>query len=279
MKMRFAALLLMFLLTPAAHAEPLRMLVWNVESGGSDPEVIASALTEFDGYHLFGLSEVSRGDFTKYRDAVAADEESSYRYIGTITGGEDRLLFVYDTRRLSLNGFSELFNHRGTPLNDGRWRHRSPLVAHFYDKTQKTEFLVVLNHLARGDADLRTLQAKGLRQWAASQSLPVVVIGDLNFDYQIDNGRGNEAFDEFFRDEVFTWVKPEPLENTNYYDGDGDGLDDYPNSILDFAAVAGAAKKWPARSKVIVRAGDFPDDDSTSDHRPVEVELEIPGAR
>ena len=126
MNTRVAALLLTFMLAQAAHAEPLRMLVWNVESGGSDPDVIAAALTKFDGYHLFGLSEVSRSDFTRYRDAVAADEESYFRYIGTITGGEDRLLFIYDTRRLSLNGFSELFNHRGTPLNDGRWRHRSP---------------------------------------------------------------------------------------------------------------------------------------------------------
>ena len=33
----------------------------------------------------------------------------------------------------------------------------------------------------------------------------------------------------------------------------------------------GTSKDWVTRSRVIVREGDFPDDDSTSDHRPVEV--------
>ena len=34
--------------------------------------------------------------------------------------------------------------------------------------------------------------------------------------------------------------------------------------------VAQGARDWPARSSVVVREGDFPDDENTSDHRPVE---------
>ena len=37
--------------------------------------------------------------------------------------------------------------------------------------------------------------------------------------------------------------------------------------------VAGAAKDWNAECQVIVREGDFPDDESTSDHRPVYLQL------
>ena len=47
----------------------------------------------------------------------------------------------------------------------------------------------------------------------------------------------------------------------------------YPDSMLDFSFLAGAAKDWKAECRVIVRDGDFPDDDKTSDHRPVELIL------
>jgi hypothetical protein len=51
------------------------------------------------------------------------------------------------------------------------------------------------------------------------------------------------------------------------------GVDRYPDSMLDFSFVAGAAKNWKAECRAIVRDGDFPDDDKTSDHRPVELNL------
>ncbi|MDA0991027.1 MAG: hypothetical protein O3A51_09780 [Verrucomicrobia bacterium] len=41
--------------------------------------------------------------------------------------------------------------------------------------------------------------------------------------------------------------------------------------MLDFTFVAGAAKDFKCENRVIVRDGDFPDDKSTSDHRPVEL--------
>ena len=67
------------------------------------------------------------------------------------------------------------------------------------------------------------------------------------------------------------WVEPEKLVDTNWSDRDDDEVDDYPHSCLDFTFVAGKAKLWHSRSRVIVRDGDFPDDDKTSDHRPVEL--------
>ena len=50
-----------------------------------------------------------------------------------------------------------------------------------------------------------------------------------------------------------------------------DGADAYPDSCLDFAFVAGVARAWQSTSRVIVRVEDFPDDETTSDHRPVEL--------
>ena len=102
-------------------------------------------------------------------------------------------------------------------------------------------------------------------------TLPVIAIGDYNFDYVFATGQGNAAFDIFMQDDVLTWVEPEELIDSNWYDGNADGLDDYPGSVLDFAFVANDAKKWNPKAKVIVREGDFPDSDQTSDHRPMEL--------
>ena len=64
--------------------------------------------------------------------------------------------------------------------------------------------------------------------------------------------------------------------DSNWYDPEGDGEDNYPGSILDFAFVSGPAIEWPAESNVIVREGDFPDDEKTSDHRPLELLIQLP---
>ena len=40
--------------------------------------------------------------------------------------------------------------------------------------------------------------------------------------------------------------------------------------------MAGAAKGWDAKCSVVVRPGDFPDDQTTSDHRPVSCVIDVP---
>ena len=141
------------------------------------------------------------------------------------------------------------------------------------DRSSGIEFIVMTNHLARGNADLRTQQAIGLREWARDQNVAVINIGDFNMDYSFVTQRGNDAFPEMLRDNVWQWVKPTEFIDTNWSDPDGDGQDNYPDSMLDFAFVAGPAKDWKPVCKVIVRDGDFPDDETTSDHRPIELAI------
>jgi hypothetical protein len=78
-------------------------------------------------------------------------------------------------------------------------------------------------------------------------------------------------FTEMLRDNVWQWVRPEELIDTNW--SDPDGLDNFPGSMLDFAFVAGPAKDWQPANNVIVRDGDFPNNAATSDHRPIELLL------
>jgi endonuclease/exonuclease/phosphatase family metal-dependent hydrolase len=260
----------LLLVSPAA-AEPLRIVSWNVESDGNDPAVIAEQLVELGPASIIALQEVHSRNIGRYGNAVQQGLARSYRYVSSNTGRSDRLMILYDSSTLDLVEVRELFSHEALTLND--WRHRSPLVAHFKHQASGQEFLFVTVHLARGNAALRTEQARGLREWAREQTLPVVAAGDFNMDFDFGTRSGNEAFVEFQQDSVWKWLPPDPLADTNWADTDGDGRDNYPDSMLDFAFVAGAAKAWPATSTVLVRPGDFPDDERTSDHRPIQLNI------
>ena len=71
------ALPILLALTNPAIAEPLRILAWNVESGGSSPAKIAEQLGQFRDYHIVGLAEVGRADFARYTAAVAGENRES----------------------------------------------------------------------------------------------------------------------------------------------------------------------------------------------------------
>ena len=245
----------------------ISILAWNVESGGNDPEIIAKQLGEMSGYDVYCLSEVAAENFDRYTAALSANFQS----INGRTGRNDRLQISFNSDRLELLETKELMEYRDFVLNNGT--HRSPLYVRLQDKATGIQFIVMTNHLARGNAELRKEQAIGLREWARDQNVGVINIGDFNMDYDFHTERGNDAFPEILQDNIFSWAKPVELIDTNWADNDGDGNDNYPDSMLDFAFVAGPAKDWNPVCRVIVREGDFPDDKSTSDHRPIELKV------
>ena len=249
---------------------------WNIESGGNDPGLIADQLKAFaekGDYQVFALSEVEKYDIYRKRfDSIG--KQGQWQTIlgasGVNEGREnDRLMILYDSTRLNLIESQELNRFGDFRLNSGR--HRSPLVARFECERSEMQFLLIHNHLARGDAEFRVEQAAGLREFARADSVAKIAVGDYNFDYVFATRKGNEGFVEILRDDVWEWIEPHELIDTNWFDPEPDGVDNYPGSMLDFTFVAGAAKDWDVSSRVIVRDGDFPDDDRTSDHRPVEV--------
>jgi endonuclease/exonuclease/phosphatase family metal-dependent hydrolase len=249
--------------TDVASILALTMFSWNVESEGSDPKIIGEQLTEMNDYDVYALTEVLPGSFELYRKSVG----EKYRYAFSKSGNNDRMMIVYDNERF------ELLREFNLDEINVQGRYRAPLVAHLKERLAGTEFLVMVNHLARGKAEIRQEQAAKLVEWARDQTLPVVALGDYNLDYVFEDENGNDAFKIMMRDNVWKWVKPIEWIDTNWYDDprEPDGLDDYPGSMLDFAFVAGPAKEWTVSCKIIVRDGDFPDDETTSDHRPYEV--------
>lgn len=269
--MKTIALLAAALLTTATHADPLRIISWNVESGGADPAIIARQLIELGQYDIYALQEVDGQDIGRYAGAVRQSHGKGYRFISSHTGRNDRLLIVFDDERFDLLEARELFQFGKYELNT--WRHRSPLVLVLRDTKTDREFNVVTVHLARGDRSFRREQATGLREWVKSESRSTILIGDCNFDYHYGRRKGNQAFDNFTKGEVWRWVRPALDVDSNWSDRDGDGRDNYPSSVLDFAFVAGE-EIGRATAEIVVREGDFPDDDRTSDHRPVSLVVE-----
>lgn len=246
----------------------LQILSWNVESEGADGNVIAEQLTELndeDRYDVVGLTEVLPKDLGKFRDALG----QHYKYAFTKSGYNDRMQLLYNE-----NKFEKIRHFEIDEINIKN-RYRAPLVVHLKNRKTGLEFLVMINHLARGKAEIRQQQAKMLVEWARDESLPIVAIGDYNFDYVFETDKGNPAFVNFMRDNVWSWVKPEEMIDTNWYDNPEapDGADDYPGSMLDFGFVANGAKEWKRICRVLVRKNDFPDDKTTSDHRPFELFL------
>lgn len=253
---------------------PLTVVSFNLQSGHANPDYLAreavAAVPEAD---LWGLSEVADASWLERFDR-AAEGAGGGRFetiLGT-TGGDDRLGVVYGDR-LELVGTSEL-----SEIN-AYGRVRAPLVARFRvrfdgqasagrgsdsEGANSEEFLFLVNHLYRSDREARHQQARLLNQWARSQTLPVVAVGDYNFDWDApSNGqRRDRGYDFLTEGGVFVWVRPAAIVPTH--------CSDRYQSVLDFVFVAGTARDWSARSEILFPEASYcPDDRRQSDHRPV----------
>lgn len=254
----FVVLLALGISMPA-WAQTLTVAGFNVESGAANANVIAEQIGPLDGIDLWGFSEVKNStDARALRQGAEDGESGTFESVLGTTGGQDRLLIVYNASRLELVGSGELHD-----LNIGG-SVRAPLWARFRLKPSGPEFIFMVNHLYRGNTAGRHAQAQGLRTWAQSQAVPVIATGDYNFDWHFQTGDTNHdrGYDLMTEGGFFRWVRPPaPLVPTNC---SGHG------SVLDFVFVSGEAQSWQAESEILFPEDSYcPDTPSTSDHRPV----------
>lgn len=244
----------------------LRVAGWNMESGESQDTLLERQLGEKKGVDVWGLSEVRNSTaLSAYETGSEIGEGANFDAVLGTSGRSDRLAIIFNTERLTLLSYEE--------LDDPEFRnHRAPLVATFEGKESGIEFLFMVNHLARGNADARLKQARFLNEWVRDQALPVMAVGDYNFDYHItfgENGRRDDAFDAMIEDEAWIWLEPETLVKTQ--------ASDSFMTVLDFVFVANPPLGWMAESTILSRSGDdaatavdFDDSNSETDHRPVD---------
>ena len=249
----------------------LKVIAWNVESDGADPQTVARRIRDFQGCDIWGLSEVKDGGAASlFEDAAEDGEGADFEGVLGSTGISDRLQAIYDAER-----FEEIEHYELHEINPGG-RVRSPLVVRLFDTESRQEFLFVVNHFYRTSDVGRHEQSRLLNEWARGQSLPILAVGDYNFDWDVVRGDEDHdaGYDLLTADGVFSWVRPEaPLVPTQYSEH---------ASVLDFIFVAGGFLGWEAVATIVVQPGDFPDDVTTSDHRPVMAVLytgDVPATR
>jgi len=258
----------LFLVSESTAQKRILILSWNVESGGNDAATIEEQLRTFEGYDIVGLCEVRADNAARYADAVE-DGEGAFNRVGKFdyrlgqSGRADRMMVAWDVRRFDLVGEPVELDS----INDGN--HRSPFLVKLRLRDHDETFLFMVNHLARGNASLRQQQATRLNNWVRTQSIPVIAVGDYNFDYNIDDGKGNQAMENMLSPGLFAWVKPSELYKTN--------ANPKYNGILDFVFLANKPDHWEINSKILVdgEGFSFPDDDMKSDHRPVQARIFI----
>lgn len=252
--------------TPIIVSNKFQVATYNVESPNFDPrdtmvDKVVQEISNNPGPIIWGLEEVLNQE--ELEDFTLAMGINFVSRLGT-TGGQDRLAIAYDQSQLDLLGeFQNLSNSGGS---------RSPLVGQFKILSDGTEFLFMVNHFNRRDENKRNQQADFVRNWAKMQTLPTIIVGDFNFDYDIDEDKGNTAFDKLNQDQVLTWIKPNCLASKTCPPR-GTQCNPRFNSILDAVLVSGTAKSWPAISSIIPfdcakDAEGFPD------HRIVKAELQ-----
>jgi hypothetical protein len=248
-----------------ALAQTLTVAGFNVESGAANPRVIAEQIGPLRDVDLWGFSEVRNASEGNLLAVGAADGESgTFQSILGTTGGEDRLLIVFNSDRLDLVQRGEI-----NELNIGG-NVRAPLWAQFRLKPSGPEFIFMVNHLYRGNSAGRHAQAQGLNDWARTRTVPVIATGDYNFDWHFQTGDTNHdrGFDLMTAGGAFRWVRPPaPLIPTNCSSH---------QSVLDFVFVAGAAQGWQGEAEILFPEGSYcPDTASTSDHRPVLARFDV----
>ena len=253
------------LIAPVSADETISIVGWNVESGGADGATVRDRIALFDGVDLWGLCEVAPAWPALFEQGAEDGEPGDFTTIVGTTGSPDLLLIIYDSTQI------EELNHFEIDWDDRYWykrtyRPRSALVAHFKLRDSGAEFMFMVNHLYRGSGvDPRRLdQAKKLHDWAAEQTIPVIAVGDYNFDYDLDPGQDGFNYQKGLGDMTgcgsFEWIRPTTMVTTH---------DSSYNSILDFVFLADPTGTVNATSEIIVASGDFPDDITTPDHRPV----------
>jgi hypothetical protein len=241
----------------AAHAAPLTVVAFNVQSDNSSDVMIGRQLERSSGVDLWGLNEIYRGGgwVEPMRVAAGVGEGADFGAVVGTTGRGNESLILYRADRLELLGSEEL-----TGVAGGR-NDAAPLVARFR-LDGRDEFLFVLVRLSHREK-ARAEQAARLAEWGAAQTLPVVAAGTFAFEVPEGGTRGDEAMAALTSRTGWEWVRPADAFATACGN---------PRYVQDFVFAGGAARGWAGQADVTFRQSNYcstSESNRKSGHRPV----------
>jgi exonuclease III len=250
----FASYVALAVFTKLAIAQPIYIGSFNVNSGRAESSIIAKQMLEHENIDIWGLSESAEDWPTAILPKLNASKK--FDVIKGSTGiAVNRLQIFYNNEKLYLISHTEL-----DEMNPNR-RVRAPLVAKFMDIKTKQQFLFMVNHLYRKDNAARVEQAKQINTWVHEQELPVIAVGDYNFDLSPNNIKiHDKGFDELTKDNAFSWIQPSELFRTQCSKF---------NSILDFIFISDKVHYSNIYSTISYPNDNYCKMNKYSDHRPV----------
>lgn len=243
---------------------PITVVGWNTQLSDAAITRITDRIAAFTEINLWGLTAVNQ--LTYQYDLEAAAEAGEMADFGSVmgrSGGGERIVALYDTSR-----FDMIDSWEQDLLDTAAGNARAALVLHLRDKPTDIQLLFMVNHLERDLPELRQQQAQALNAWAARQVLPVIAVGDYNVDWAVADEVHDPAYDTLVADERFQWIRPAELLTTEC-----NGWPCEMRVVQDFVFTVGAAQSWLAASIIATTPDDFPDDETTSNHRPVVASL------
>ncbi|MCA8926639.1 MAG: endonuclease [Alphaproteobacteria bacterium] len=261
----FALALLALTGATSVMAQVLTVVSFNVESDDdTQPARVAediAAISKAGAVDLFGLAEVQNAADLNVYARAASRPGAAFKPILARNGNEDRVAILYNAATLALDDVRELDRFPGS---------RKALVAQFAYRAKRLDFLFIVNHFNRGDAERRNRQARLIRDWVLAQDRPAILVGDYNFDYDPRKRRGNEAFEIFTADPGLVWL-PVPCIAKGRCPATGTQCDRRFNSIMDFVFVADRGRGWRGRSAILMQQNGYCERERRgySDHRPV----------
>lgn len=243
-----------------ARAEPLHVGSFNVNSNKTSPTTIAKQMIEQNNIDIWGVSE-SANDWPSKIKPVISQNANFDVVMGTTGRDRNRLQIYYNKEKFSLVSHTEL-----DEINKNN-AVRSPLVARFLSKDTKREFLFMVNHLYRANSSARLEQSIQLNQWVQQQELPVIAVGDYNFDMSpYDVTKRGEGYDAIIKNNVLRWIQPEvllPTQCSKY------------KSILDFIFVSDKLEYNTATSTISYPENEYCSNPRNSDHRPLIADIDM----
>jgi hypothetical protein len=218
------------------------MFFWNAE--GAEPAHVSRMVHEVGGAprsfirDIWAMCGVHPSRAEQYLGYVQQTGAADYAMILGSSGASLRSVVYYNKERL------QAVRHEELDIGGEAKKSRAPLAVEFRDtaapKEEPVGFVLIVAHLNRHSSRKRMMEVRLIRRWALKQELPVILVGNMSFHWDVRNGavEHDDAFDVLVAGDYFQWLRSLGARPSRPSSGDG--------TIEDFVFRGGAAKDWQA---------------------------------